>query len=77
MVGKAIKPIMESKGYTIEVVEFNDYVQPNKALANGSIDANLFQHIIYLKKNSHRTMVGSQRSDQCTDGSNGTVFQQV
>ncbi|GCL73998.1 hypothetical protein PN4B1_39400 [Paenibacillus naphthalenovorans] len=50
MVGKAIKPIMESKGYTIEVVEFNDYVQPNKALANGSIDANLFQHIIYLKK---------------------------
>lgn len=50
MVGKAIKPIMESKGYTVEVVEFNDYVQPNKALANGSIDANLFQHIIYLKK---------------------------
>lgn len=50
MVSKAIKPIMESKGYTVEVVEFNDYVQPNKALANGSIDANLFQHIIYLKK---------------------------
>ncbi|WP_166239810.1 MetQ/NlpA family ABC transporter substrate-binding protein [Paenibacillus turpanensis] len=50
MVSKAIKPIMEKKGYTIEVVEFNDYVQPNKALANGSIDANLFQHIIYLKK---------------------------
>jgi D-methionine transport system substrate-binding protein len=50
MVAKAIKPIMEKKGYTIEVVEFNDYVQPNKALANGSIQANLFQHILYLKK---------------------------
>lgn len=50
MVAKAIKPIMESKGYSIEVVEFNDYVQPNKALANGSINANLFQHIIYLNK---------------------------
>lgn len=50
MVTKAIKPIMEKKGYSIEVVEFNDYVQPNKALANGSLDANLFQHIIYLKK---------------------------
>ena len=50
MVTKAIKPIMEKKGYEIEIVEFNDYIQPNKALDNGSIDANLFQHIIYLKK---------------------------
>jgi D-methionine transport system substrate-binding protein len=50
MVSKAIKPIMEKKGYSIEVVEFNDYVQPNKALASGSLDANLFQHIIYLNK---------------------------
>ncbi|MFF2483119.1 MetQ/NlpA family ABC transporter substrate-binding protein [Paenibacillus sp. NPDC058071] len=50
MVSKAIKPLMEEKGYKIEVVEFNDYVQPNKSLDNGSIDANLFQHIIYLKK---------------------------
>ncbi|AJY74723.1 MetQ/NlpA family ABC transporter substrate-binding protein [Paenibacillus beijingensis] len=50
MVSKAIAPILEKKGYTIEVVEFNDYVQPNKALANGSIDANLFQHVIYLQK---------------------------
>ncbi|CAH1201985.1 D-methionine-binding lipoprotein MetQ [Paenibacillus plantiphilus] len=50
MVTKAIKPIMEAKGYALEVIEFNDYVQPNKALAGGSLDANLFQHIIYLKK---------------------------
>jgi D-methionine transport system substrate-binding protein len=50
MVNKAIKPLMEEKGYEIEIVEFNDYVQPNKSLDNGSIDANLFQHIIYLNK---------------------------
>ncbi|GAX91673.1 MetQ/NlpA family ABC transporter substrate-binding protein [Effusibacillus lacus] len=50
MVSKAIKPIMEKKGYKIEVVEFGDYIQPNLALANGSLDANLFQHIVYLKK---------------------------
>ncbi|TBL80732.1 MetQ/NlpA family ABC transporter substrate-binding protein [Paenibacillus thalictri] len=50
MVTKAIKPLMEKKGYTISIVEFNDYVQPNKALASGSIDANLFQHILYLKQ---------------------------
>ncbi|MEI7027551.1 MetQ/NlpA family ABC transporter substrate-binding protein [Paenibacillus sp. y28] len=50
MVNKVIKPLMEKKGYTISVVEFNDYVQPNKALASGSIDANLFQHTLYLEK---------------------------
>lgn len=32
------------------VREFSDYVQPNLALANGSIDANLFQHTLYLEK---------------------------
>ncbi|WP_078429984.1 MetQ/NlpA family ABC transporter substrate-binding protein [Alkalihalobacterium alkalinitrilicum] len=48
MVTKAIKPILEEQGYTIEVREFSDYVQPNLALGNGSIDANVFQHIIYM-----------------------------
>lgn len=50
MVSKAIKPIIEKKGYEIELVEFSDYVQPNLALANGSLDANLFQHLVYLEK---------------------------
>jgi D-methionine transport system permease protein/D-methionine transport system substrate-binding protein len=30
------------------IVPFNDYVQPNTALNNGSIDANIFQHVPYL-----------------------------
>jgi D-methionine transport system substrate-binding protein len=45
-----IKPILEKQGYKVKLVEFNDYVQPNFALAEGSLDANVFQHIIYLKK---------------------------
>jgi len=45
-----IKPILEKKGYTVKVVEFNDYIQPNFALAQGSLDANVFQHIVYLTK---------------------------
>ncbi|WP_370663887.1 MetQ/NlpA family ABC transporter substrate-binding protein [Massilia forsythiae] len=32
------------------MVEFNDYVQPNFALAEGSLDANVFQHSVYLNK---------------------------
>jgi D-methionine transport system substrate-binding protein len=49
MVTKAIKPGLEKKGYKVEVVEFSDYIQPNKALDNGDIQANLFQHTIYLE----------------------------
>jgi D-methionine transport system substrate-binding protein len=45
-----IKPILEKKGYRVKVVEFNDYIQPNFALAQGSLDANAFQHIVYLTK---------------------------
>ncbi|MGG4000640.1 MetQ/NlpA family ABC transporter substrate-binding protein [Anoxybacillus kestanbolensis] len=49
MVNKAIKPILEKKGYQVKVVEFSDYIQPNLALANGDLDANLFQHKIYME----------------------------
>jgi len=49
MVNKAIKPVLEKKGYKIKVVEFSDYIQPNLALANGDLDANLFQHKIYME----------------------------
>ncbi|MGG0655092.1 MetQ/NlpA family ABC transporter substrate-binding protein [Rummeliibacillus pycnus] len=49
MLKKAIVPGLEKKGYKVEVVEFSDYIQPNKALDSGDIDANLFQHSIYLE----------------------------
>lgn len=45
-----IKPLLEKKGYRVKVVEFNDYIQPNFALAQGALDANAFQHIVYLTK---------------------------
>jgi D-methionine transport system substrate-binding protein len=45
-----IVPALEKKGYKVKLVEFNDYVQPNQALAQGSLDANFFQHRVYLQK---------------------------
>ncbi|WP_343729696.1 MetQ/NlpA family ABC transporter substrate-binding protein [Duganella sp.] len=45
-----IKPILEKQGYKVKLVEFNDYIQPNFALAEGALDANIFQHITYLNK---------------------------
>ena len=39
---------LEEEGWTLEVVEFDDYVQPNVATTEGDVDANYFQHVPYL-----------------------------
>lgn len=43
-----IKDALAKDGYELEIVVFDDYVLPNKALADGTIDANYFQHKPYL-----------------------------
>lgn len=44
----AIQDDLAQQGYTLDIVEYNDYVLPNTALESGEIDANYFQHITYL-----------------------------
>ncbi len=41
---------LEEEGWTLEVVEFDDYVQPNVATTEGDVDANYFQHVPYLEQ---------------------------
>lgn len=48
MLDKHVKPLVEAKGYSLEFVEFTDYVQPDAALDSGDIDANLMQHKKYI-----------------------------
>lgn len=43
-----IKSVLAEEGYTLEIKVFDDYVLPNKALADGELDANYFQHTPYL-----------------------------
>ncbi len=45
-----IKSDLAQNGINMEIVEFSDYVLPNIALNDGSIDANFFQHQPYLDK---------------------------
>jgi YaeC family lipoprotein len=40
--------ILAEEGWTLEVTEFEDYVQPNLVVDSGEIDANYFQHVPYL-----------------------------
>lgn len=45
-VGKMVA--LKNYGLTIKIVEFNDYNLPNEALQDGSLDANIYQHLPYL-----------------------------
>lgn len=42
------KPLLEEKGYELEVEIFDDYILPNEVVEAGEFDANYFQHIPYL-----------------------------
>lgn len=48
MVKLSVKPALEKQGYHVKLVEFTDYVRPNLALSEGSLDVNVFQHKPYL-----------------------------
>lgn len=42
------KKILADKSITLEIKEFTDYVQPNRVVESGEVDANYFQHKPYL-----------------------------
>lgn len=46
---KVAGEVLAQEGYTLEVKEFTDYVQPNLTLENKELDANFFQHLPYLE----------------------------
>lgn len=49
IVTDVVKPLLEGAGWTVDVVEFSDYVQPNEALNSGELDANYFQTTQYME----------------------------
>lgn len=53
-----VKPILKEEGIDLEIIKFDDYILPNKNLAEGDLDANYFQHIPYfnlaVKENNYK-----------------------
>ena len=43
-----VKQALADEGYELKIVTYDDYVLPNQALADGTLDANYFQHKPYL-----------------------------
>ena len=52
-----VKPELAKQGITLDIVIYDDYVLPNTALQDGTLDANYFQHRPYL--NSFNTSNGT------------------
>ncbi len=57
-----VKKTLADQGYTLEIVTYDDYIMPNRALADGELDANYFQHTPYLNsynKENNTTLVSA------------------
>ena len=59
-----VKDDLAAAGYDLQITEFSDYVLPNTALEDGSLDANYFQHKPYLdsfnkENNTHLVSVAA------------------
>ena len=59
-----IKQALADEGYELKIVTYDDYVLPNQALADGTLDANYFQHKPYLdsfneENGTHLVSVGA------------------
>lgn len=44
-----VKDILADRSITLNIIEYEDYVQPNKVVNSGEIYANYFQHLPYLE----------------------------
>jgi D-methionine transport system substrate-binding protein len=58
------KKAAADEGITVEIIDFTDYAQPNPALAEGELDLNQFQHLVYLadynvSNNQNLTPIGA------------------
>lgn len=52
-------------GLKVQVIEFEDFISPNTALVQGSIDANVFQHqpyLSYYNEHGHQNLVAVART---------------
>lgn len=60
---KVAAEVLAKDGWTLEVKEYTDYVQPNNVVEDGELDANFFQHIPYL--NTFNTENGTHLVSVC------------
>jgi D-methionine transport system substrate-binding protein len=50
MIMEQVKKEAEKQGLDLEIVEFNDFILPNRALQEGDIQVNSYQHSLFLEE---------------------------
>lgn len=45
---RGVMPILEKNGVKVQLIEFSNAIQPNSALLDGSLDANVFQNRAFM-----------------------------
>jgi len=48
-IAEVAKRVALQQGWQVRLVEFSDYIQPNAALAQGDLDANVYQHLPFMR----------------------------
>ncbi|WP_436020845.1 MetQ/NlpA family ABC transporter substrate-binding protein [Rhizobacter sp. LjRoot28] len=48
-IAEVARKVAERDGLKLQIVEFNDYIQPNAALDAGDVQANSYQHLPFLQ----------------------------
>lgn len=49
VLNQVVRDVLAEDGWTLDLVEYNDYVQPNAQLDAGDLDANYYQTLGYMK----------------------------
>lgn len=49
-----VKPTLQAQGIDLHILVVEDYNIPNRALADGEVDANFFQHIPFMEAQIHQ-----------------------
>jgi len=48
-IAEVARRVAQQQGVQVRLVEFSDYIQPNAALAQGDLDANVYQHVPFMQ----------------------------
>jgi D-methionine transport system substrate-binding protein len=52
---RGVQPVLEARGYKIQATEFSNIMQPNTAVMDGSLEANVFQNRAFLESFNQQT----------------------
>src|SRR5258708_3953425 len=67
-IAEVARKVAEKNGLKVKLVEFGDFIQPNAALSQGELDANIYQHQPFMdaqnKDRGYKLVPVARRSEE-------------